>query len=287
MRNLLKFFTLLSVVMIVPVVSSAQEVMPARDNCDNQAPGDADGDGGVDIEDVRFIENYLRTMKPHNQESMSHLDVDADCDIDCDDVDYLRSYLFDSGPFPLHSHCRLPKVDTCCWQRPGDAIIDNFIDISDAIYVLNYLLDPDSVTPLSMANMDANGNCVVSIEDVKYILDYCYQVGPHPVTCTCLEPATIRYAGCHGICGDVNCDESIDLSDAVYLVSYLYNDGPPPCPVMACGDVNGSSSLEVDIQDLMFIINFAVSGGIAPDDCSYEYHAWYPEPACCPYKSSE
>ena len=248
-------------------------------------PGDADGDGGVDIMDVRYIENYLRTMKPHNLEFMSHLDVDADCDIDCDDADYLRDYLFESGPSPLESNCRFPEVDTCCWQRPGDATLDNFMDVSDAVYILNYVLYPDRVVPLSMAKMDADGNCVVSYEDVLYIMNYNMSNGPHPVACTCLEPATSLYADCRGICGDVNCDESIDLSDAVFLLSYLYNDGPPPCPVPACGNVSGSSSREVDLQDVMFIVNFSVCGGVSPGECFFD--AWYPEPACCPYKSSE
>ena len=29
--------------------------------------------------------------------------------------------------------------------------------------------------------------------------------------------------------GDVNCDDVIDLGDVVYLISYLFEDGPPPC----------------------------------------------------------
>ena len=29
--------------------------------------------------------------------------------------------------------------------------------------------------------------------------------------------------------GDVNCDDEIELGDVVYLLDYLFRDGPPPC----------------------------------------------------------
>jgi hypothetical protein len=28
--------------------------------------------------------------------------------------------------------------------------------------------------------------------------------------------------------GDVNCDELVDLQDAIYLINYLFRNGPPP-----------------------------------------------------------
>lgn len=30
-------------------------------------------------------------------------------------------------------------------------------------------------------------------------------------------------------CGDVNCDSEIDISDAVYLIAYIFSGGPEPC----------------------------------------------------------
>ncbi|MCK4385163.1 MAG: dockerin type I repeat-containing protein [candidate division Zixibacteria bacterium] len=30
--------------------------------------------------------------------------------------------------------------------------------------------------------------------------------------------------------GDVNCDGEINIEDVVYLISYLFKEGPSPCP---------------------------------------------------------
>jgi len=33
------------------------------------------------------------------------------------------------------------------------------------------------------------------------------------------------------VVGDINCDGTIELGDVVYLLNYLFRDGPPPgCP---------------------------------------------------------
>ena len=29
--------------------------------------------------------------------------------------------------------------------------------------------------------------------------------------------------------GDTNCDSVVNVGDVVYLVNYLYREGPPPC----------------------------------------------------------
>ncbi len=32
-----------------------------------------------------------------------------------------------------------------------------------------------------------------------------------------------------GVCGDANCDLAVDISDAVYLIAYIFSGGPAPC----------------------------------------------------------
>ncbi len=42
-------------------------------------------------------------------------------------------------------------------------------------------------------------------------------------------------------CGDVNCDEVVDLADVLYLINYLYKGGTPPCDPALCGSTSGLS----------------------------------------------
>jgi len=69
--------------------------------------------------------------------------------------------------------------------------------------------------------------------------------------------------------GDVNVDGLVDMSDAIYLLQFLYLGGPRPWPLhcepdnaLANGDVNGS--LDIDIADPVYILNWQFSGGPPP-----------------------
>ena len=61
--------------------------------------------------------------------------------------------------------------------------------------------------------------------------------------------------------GDCNCDGKVNLSDAVFLISYIFSGGPSPNPVVL-GDANCSGT--VNISDAVYIIQFLFSGGPAP-----------------------
>jgi hypothetical protein len=73
---------------------------------------------------------------------------------------------------------------------------------------------------------DANGNTIINILDITYLINYVYKGGPAP----------IPYALCSG---DPNCNCVINILDITYLISYLYKGGPPPCTcqqwLAACG----------------------------------------------------
>ncbi len=67
------------------------------------------------------------------------------------------------------------------------------------------------------------------------------------------------------ICGDINGDglEEMDIADLVYLVDYMFADGPEP-PVMDAADVDGSGGV-LDVADLVWVTDYMFSGGPAPD----------------------
>jgi len=61
--------------------------------------------------------------------------------------------------------------------------------------------------------------------------------------------------------GDVNHDSVIDLEDVLYLINYLYMNGPEPLPWEA-GDVNCGGI--IDFTDVLYLINYLYKGGPSP-----------------------
>ncbi len=61
--------------------------------------------------------------------------------------------------------------------------------------------------------------------------------------------------------GDCNGDGEINVSDAVWIINYVFTGGPPPNPLYM-GDVNCDDA--VNISDAVWIINYIFSGGPPP-----------------------
>jgi len=61
---------------------------------------------------------------------------------------------------------------------------------------------------------DANGDSVVTMDDVAFLQAFYFDCGPCPYPC----PAS-----------DLNCDGSVDIADIVYLAQFLNGTGPEPC----------------------------------------------------------
>ena len=61
---------------------------------------------------------------------------------------------------------------------------------------------------------DCNGDGVVDIADVVFLINFLFMSGPPPVPL----PA-----------GDVNLDSVVNIADVIYLINYLFIGGPPPC----------------------------------------------------------
>jgi hypothetical protein len=62
--------------------------------------------------------------------------------------------------------------------------------------------------------------------------------------------------------GDINGDAIINIGDMVYLLNYLYKNGPPPYPP-AAADVNCDGVQNVG--DVIYLINYLFKGGILPN----------------------
>jgi hypothetical protein len=66
---------------------------------------------------------------------------------------------------------------------------------------------------LNATRGDANGDGIINVGDIVYLVSYLYKNGPAP------SPVDA---------GDCNCDEIVNVGDVVFLVSYLYKGGPEP-----------------------------------------------------------
>jgi hypothetical protein len=81
-----------------------------------------------------------------------------------------------------------------------------------------------------------------------------------------LAPATTYWyiveAGSY-VCGDADFSMEVDIDDVVYLIAYIFSAGPAPVPLQA-GDPNCSG--EVDIDDVVYLVMYIFSGGNAPCD---------------------
>ncbi len=62
-------------------------------------------------------------------------------------------------------------------------------------------------------------------------------------------------------CGDVNADGKTSIVDAVYMINWLFNNGPQLCPELS-GDVNQARG--VSIADVVYLINYLFNNGAAP-----------------------
>jgi hypothetical protein len=63
------------------------------------------------------------------------------------------------------------------------------------------------------------------------------------------------------ICGDADGSETVDIDDVVYIIQYIFNSGPAPDPLEKA-DVDCSG--DVDIDDAVYLLQFIFSGGPAP-----------------------
>jgi hypothetical protein len=61
--------------------------------------------------------------------------------------------------------------------------------------------------------------------------------------------------------GNANADGLVDLGDVVFLLNYLYKNGPQPC-TMESADPNADCA--VDLGDAIYLINFLFKGGPSP-----------------------
>ena len=74
--------------------------------------------------------------------------------------------------------------------------------------------------------------------------------------------------------GDANADGARNVTDAVFLLNYLFGGGTVP-PCLKSADTNDSGS--IDLSDAVFLLNFLFKGG-TPPPAPFDERGWDPTP---------
>ncbi len=70
--------------------------------------------------------------------------------------------------------------------------------------------------------------------------------------------------------GDADNSGIVNIGDAVYLVTYVFKNGPEPKPDKGTGDANCDGT--VNMEDAVFVVDYVFHGGPAPGICfKYDY----------------
>jgi hypothetical protein len=128
----------------------------------------------------------------------------------------------------------------------GDANGDSVVSLADVVFLLDYLF-ASGPSPNPPAAGDVNGDCFIGVSDIVWLLNYLLHNGPPPQI-RCLP-------------GDVNYDGSVNLLDVSYFINYILFNGPPPVS-MRSTDVNADCF--INVVDLVYEINYLLRGGPAP-----------------------
>ncbi|MGB2696560.1 MAG: PKD domain-containing protein, partial [Candidatus Zixiibacteriota bacterium] len=128
-------------------------------------------------------------------------------------------------------------LDICLYYTPDSG--QTWSEINDTLentgeYEWNTTTLPDSIYVLKIEAIDKQGNVGVDFRLVGII---------------------------NRVRGDANGDGEITISDVVYLVNYVFKDGPAPEPIQSA-DVNCDDT--VDIIDAVYLVNYLFKDGPPP-----------------------
>ncbi|MGB7061720.1 MAG: FG-GAP-like repeat-containing protein, partial [Candidatus Zixiibacteriota bacterium] len=192
---------------------------------------DLDGDTDLDLavpngysDDVSILKNNgdgtfetnVDYITGDNPVSVFCADLDGDTHLDLaltnmgdDNVSILKNN--GDGTFQA-------KVDYAAGEGPtsvfcADLDGDTDLDLAVANYNSDNVSILKNLTGPYFIRGDANGDGIINVGDIVYLVSYLYKSGPAP------SPVEV---------GDCNCDGIVNVGDVVYLVSYLYKNGPPP-----------------------------------------------------------
>ncbi len=176
-------------------------------------------------------------------------------------------------PCPLDALNDLDDDGVCadvdnCPSIPNNEQTDTDGDgVGDACDLCATVPNPDQLDTDNDGRGDVCDNCPVIAnpgqqdadgDSVGNSCDNCISV-PNPGQ----EDANSNGIGdaCDFVCGDADDSQMVSISDAVYLINYIFAGGPAPSPIES-GDCDCSGG--VTISDAVYLINYIFASGPAP-----------------------
>ena len=154
------------------------------------------------------------------------------------------------------------KID---FSAPGTKILSPYLDdyyawwdgtSFSAPFVTGQIALIRSVNPLLSGDeiTDIMATTSINIDDLNP--DYAGLLGAGLI-----DPVASLAATFPSILGDLDNSETIDILDVVYLINYIYKEGPAPYPLMSA-DVDCAEN--INILDIVYLINFLYKDGPSP-----------------------
>lgn len=182
---------------------------------------------------------------------------------------------------------RIHITDTILEAINGQEGVDYFeTEISPALgaFTVGVLVDskppfdgtliPAIGRPLAFLHLElqvsasASGDLKIKLEDglMDPPIDNLYSVDNRAVYVTELTEGTVRLGGGQGagggfLRGDFNMDTSLDISDPIGILGYMFFGGASPKCVLA-GDANDDET--VDVSDSIYLLSYLFAQGPAP-----------------------
>jgi Dockerin type I domain len=172
----------------------------------------------------------------------------------------------------------LPSPGNCTLTDLGDGNfnVESFFDVT---YQIQFVGAPGSI----LEGFAGISTATIRIIQGSEPQDFWQELYEPPIFTVSMDMAFVITATeqeCLGLCGDANNDGVVNVSDAVWIINYVFVGGGAPQPVLACGDANTDGT--VNVSDAVWIINYVFVGGGPPLDCSPGSPEWI-DGDCCPF----